>query len=114
MLSTLQMQRILLDHFHRRGLMVAFEAVERRPFDDLEFVVDLRKVRACVPRRPGAVKVSMPEIWGDRAMPGHVFLLDSGDNILDTLVVRSCDDMARSIRHFLPLAVLRLAVDDIV
>ena len=92
-----------MEHFHSRGVWAAFEAVRRLPFDDLEFVVDLRRARAGVHGHPRAAKVSMPEVWGDRATPGHVFLLDADDRVLDTLVVRSGDDMARSIRHFLPL-----------
>ena len=111
MLSTGQMQRILMDHFHNRGAPAAFEAVRRLPFDDLEFVVDLRKARVGVHGHPRAAKVSMPEVWGDRAMPGHVFLLDADDRILDTLVVHGGHDMARSIRRFLPL---HRADDDVV
>ena len=39
-------------------------------------------------------------------MPGHVFLLDAHD-VLDTLVIRSDEDLPRSIRRFLPLALER-------
>ena len=107
MLTNHQMQGALSNYFRGRGFGVHFEAMRRRPLDDLEFFIDLAKHPSLrIAHCPCAAKVSMPELWGDRPAPGHVFLLDSQDRILDTLVVRNADEMSRALRHFLPLEIM--------
>lgn len=107
MLTTHAMQSALVGYFHGRGFSVHLETLQRLPFNDLEFFVDLTKLPTLRIRHlPRAARVSMPELWGERRVPGHFFVLDAQDRVLDTLVVHTADELGGAIKRFLPLEVI--------